>query len=934
MIQLNPEQKGAVTHTNGPMLVVAGAGTGKTKVIIERLVNLVNSGARKSHILCLTFTEKAAQEMVDRASDSLGETYGADLSIYTFNSFGVEMLRTYAVEVGLSSNLQLLGDNGKVVLLREHLDELGLDYLAPVSKPDNQLPNIAYHFSLLKQHLITPSDYIQFANKLPSSDEAEKLDRKKYQELAHAYQKYICLCRENNLIDYDDQIYLLVELLEKRPNVLRELQKNYRYIMVDEFQDTNPMQSKLIDLLAGKNQNLFVVGDDDQSIYGFRGATLSNILNFKKRYPSAKEVTLIRNYRSTQEILDGAHKVIQGNNPNRLEVINKLDKRLIAHKGSGVSPKAFRFSTLNHELNWVADDIKNRLKNKVPGGQIAILARRGTIVDRAHQALEAAGIDHTVSGLNNDLYDSPIVRTMLEALRSIANPQDNQALYHTMSGLLFKLSPEELRNYAIQAKSEHSSLYEVLNKSKNLETKRAMNTLSAWLNISPSANIRTLAYRILVDSGIKQKIFDDNSSLSPADVQALGAWFESLISFERISLIPSNIAYLDNLDALRAAGETISDAADEISLSKPSVMTIHKAKGLEWSVVYIVDATEGGLPGKKFGTSLPLPDGLVNSSDADEHLAEERRLMYVSSTRARDELIVTHSETHNGITKRKSSRFIKEFFETENGEFIDYEDRKIFELSDNEHLDKVALPQSMVSGQNIVLTASQADDYLKCPLNFYYKHVLSVPEEPGFATAVGSLFHELIQQLNDSKLNDKPLPKLKKLLSQIDEQWPRTGYRSKVQLERAKNKGLEAFESAYKRIVSEPRPIAVEEPFRVHLPESQMILKGRIDVLLPLNDGVEIRDYKTSASVNSSSKAKAKTTNSQQLVMYALAWQLSRGEYPVAVSLDFVQTGYIGTVKKQSKTIDAMHQKLSSAAQSILENKFPPGASHDYCIHP
>jgi DNA helicase-2/ATP-dependent DNA helicase PcrA len=289
--ELNAAQKIAVAIIKGPVLVVAGAGTGKTRVITERIAELIDKGVEPRSILALTFTEKAAGEMLDRVNaDKTGVTL--DTTIATFNRFGNDLLRAYGTEYGLGRQ-QLLGETGQLVFLHEHLDDLELDYFAPISNPDGQLELLASYVSLLKQQLVTPNAYNAYLSKLPKNDEAERLEHQKHEELARFFAIYLRLCRRWQMIDYDDQIYLAIEMLEARPNILKALLERYQYILVDEFQDTNPMQSKLVDLLAGTSQNIMVVGDDDQSIYGWRGATLANILDFSARYPKTEEVTLI-----------------------------------------------------------------------------------------------------------------------------------------------------------------------------------------------------------------------------------------------------------------------------------------------------------------------------------------------------------------------------------------------------------------------------------------------------------------------------------------------------------------------------------------------------------------------------------------------------------------------------------------------------------------
>lgn len=933
----NKNQLKAINHKDGPMLVVAGAGTGKTSVIVKRIAKLIDDGVPKSEILTLTFTEKAAQELLDRVSDSLHESYGIEIPIHTFNAFGQLLLREFAVEIGLSSNLKLVGDDGKVVFLREHLDDLGLEYFAPVSNPEGQLGTLADYFSQLKQQLVSPEQYKVFADKLPSSDQAEALDKQKHQELAAAYAKYITAMRARNTIDYDDQIYLVVELLEKRPNILRQLQKRYQYIMVDEFQDTNPMQSKLIDMLSAVHKNLMVVGDDDQAIYGWRGATLANILQFNKRYPGADEVTLIQNYRSTQEVLDSAWNLIQNNNPDRLEHLNKLDKKLVADRGSGIAPLVHKFARLEAELGWVADDINRRIKeNKQDPGSIAVLGRSRRSVARIHEMLDVAGVDHVVAGLGEDLYRQPAVLMMVDALRAVWDPSNSQALYHTLAGKLFSCPAEILSAAANTASHEKRPLFEQLQSIEDETTKTAIKTIQDWHDKVHDMHVRAMSYRILSDSGLKDKLY--SSALTDADashqVLTLGQWFNTLGDFERIAITPSVHSYLENFSVLRAEGEILNDDTLSISPDLPSVMTIHKSKGLEWQTVYVIDCSASSFPFLAGGSGLKIPEELKLLSDADARLPEERRLMYVAATRARDELIITYAEHRSGPSLRKPSRFIEELglSPAENGGSISSKTIDSYEKSKSRQT--INLPQSMLENGNIVLTASQAEDYLNCPLNFYYKHVLCVPEQPGPQTAVGTLFHDIIQLINDALKNGTALPDKQVLLTRLETEWPKSGYSSRTQQARALKTGLASFDPLYNRLVSGPAPQEVEFPFRVHIPESKCILRGRIDAVNTDGESVEIHDYKTSVGVTDTEKAKRKTTESKQLTMYAVAWRILHGEAPSTVSLDFVQTGQVGHVKKLPRSLDTMEAKLKDAAEAILAGNFPEGSQHDYCIHP
>ena len=937
-VTLNSSQQAAVDITDGPALVVAGAGTGKTKVIVERIARLIRSGVDKQQILALTFTDKAAQEMLDRVGELLEQSYGVELNIFTFNAFGQELLREFAIEIGQSPNMQLIGDTGKVVLLRDNLDELALDYFSPISTPDAQLGYISDYFSQLKQQLVKPAEYLAHVNTMPDSNQEEALEKQRHTELANAFKTYLSICRARDIIDYDDQLYLLIELLEQRPNILKQLQQRYRYILVDEFQDTNPMQSCLLDLLAQNNQNIMAVGDDDQSIYGWRGATLANILEFKQRYPQAKEIALTENFRSTQAVLNASYQLIQHNNPDRLEVINGINKQLHAHRGDGPKPQVHGFSQFDAELNWVAKDIARRIASGTDPGSIAVLTRRNSGVQRMHTALDNHGIEHTVAGVADDIYRQPVISTMIEALKTVTDPHDDQALYHTLCGALFKLDAQELGSIGAAARRTHQPLYPALQASGNQQVSSALKQIAEWRKVAHELSVRDMSYKILDQTGLKAELLQQalNDQQSEFAVLSLGRWFQTLNDFAQVSTIASPVNYLQNLDALKAEGETITDDTGEILNTLPVIMSVHKAKGLEWSVVYIIDCSEHTFPLRRTRTSLAVPTELSRMSQADDHYSEERRLMYVATTRARDQLILTHSETHNGTTKRTPSRFLLEMQDHLKHQSLEQDTRQIrLELfsPNNQPRPPITLPAAMLSGDNLVLSASQVNDYLRCPLDFKYRHILNVPPEPNPASTVGTLFHGFIQQIHEAKLRHLAPPTLDELIGKLNENWPQEGYHSSKQRERAQKIALAALKQLHTRLMHEPPPLASEEPFRVHIPNSRLILKGRVDAVIGHSDGVEVRDYKTATTADTPAKAKRSAQSSKQLEMYALAWRLKHGELPIIVSLDFVQTQQVGQVKKQAKTIDRLEQKLAEIAENILIGKFLPGHEHRFCRH-
>jgi DNA helicase-2/ATP-dependent DNA helicase PcrA len=939
---LNDEQQEAVKATRGPVLVVAGAGTGKTTVIVERLCRLLGAGAEAKRVLALTFTEKAAAEMLDRVNQAL-DTYELELPIMTFNAYGEMMLRRYAADIGLNRKFTVMGESAQAVFLKERIDELGLDYFAPLSRPDGQLGELAAHFSLLKQSVITPEMYHKYVKAMKGAEAGDKLDHAKYQELAHAYEAYLRLCREANVIDYDDQIYLFIELLRLRPNVLREVQASYDYIMVDEFQDTNVMQSTLIDLLAAPRQNLFVVGDDDQSIYGWRGATLANILDFKDRYPKLKEITLVKNYRSTAQILDSAYRLIQHNNPHRLEERLHINKRLVSER-SGPEPEVCVFKTLDEELAWIAEDIKRRLDAGTPPGSIAVMARRNVTTELLHSHLEYLGVEHIVAGQRYDLYQHPAVRMLLEALRAVADPLDNTSLYHTLIGPLFSLPATLIGTLASHMRRTHEPLEKMIQESTEDDyagARQAVSMIRSWRDKIGTATVGQLAYEVLASSGYKDQLYKagESDAFAVTAANRLSDLFKTMREFEQVALVPSVVNYVEALPALQAAGEGGQDSTLDLSGQLVNVLTVHKAKGLEWPIVYIADCTEGSFPLRESFRGLGLPSGLaaLHQSEADAHLPEERRLMYVAMTRAKDELILTHAEKHSGSTVRKPSRFLGEAYgaraftpRTASGP----SSLSTIGFHGLEPSGNVSLPASILNGDQVQLTVSQIRTYLDCPLDFYYRYILNIPEEPNPMAQYGSLMHGLIETMNRGLMHGV-WPKLADLQQQLSSEWPKAGYLSARHRDRAYQQAGTTLTNLYERLTAEHRvPLAVEEPFSFMLKDIGLKVRGRFDAVLPLGSGVEIVDYKTSTSADSPEKAKARASASQQLTFYAMAWQRLHDELPALVTLDFIDTGMRGSLKKTQRGIDSAYVRLQTVADGIRAGHFQPGRDHTFCAHP
>ncbi|MEO6578737.1 MAG: ATP-dependent helicase, partial [Candidatus Limnocylindria bacterium] len=469
LADISARQRRAVTHEAGPLLIVAGAGTGKTTVITRRIAWLIaEKKALPSEILALTFTDRAAAEMVDRV-DRLVPYGHNDAEISTFHAFGDRLLREHALEAGLSDRSTVLSRAEQIILLREHLFELPLDRYRPLGDPTRFLSALVTLISRLRDGDIGPDAYVAAAARLreradQAPDDAVLTEEAaRHAELSATYRAYEHLMRSTDRLDFGDQVGLALRLLRDHPSILDEERARYRYILVDEFQDTNHAQWEMVRLLAEGHGNVTVVGDDDQSIYRFRGAALGNILGFRDAYPKAASVVLVDNYRSRQPILDAAHRLISHNDPDRLEVREGLDKRLRARIRFD-RPEPARgpievqaFATGSDEADAVANRIAASLHAGRRPGDHAILVRGNRDADPYLRALNMSGIPWRFSGTAG-LYRQPEVRVLISFLRAIDDPDDSVSLYDLATSEIFGLSAADVTLALAKARRRRSSL--------------------------------------------------------------------------------------------------------------------------------------------------------------------------------------------------------------------------------------------------------------------------------------------------------------------------------------------------------------------------------------------------------------------------------------------------------------------------------------------
>ncbi|MFA6043021.1 MAG: UvrD-helicase domain-containing protein [Patescibacteria group bacterium] len=545
---LNPAQKQAITHTAGPLLIVAGAGTGKTTVVTQRIAWLITEQKVKpDHILALTFTDKAAGEMEERVDKLLPMGY-VDLWVSTFHSYCERVLRDHALDIGLSPDFTLLDETDQAILMRENLEKFELNYYRPLGNPTKFVTSLISHFSRCKDEAIRPEEYLKFAEKVKldldqvhgrkkksEDDAAQIVEAERINEVANAYHTYQQLLFEKSCLDFGDLITQTLYLFQQRPKILQRYQEQFQYVLVDEFQDTNWAQYELVKMLAAPKNNLTVVGDDDQSIYKFRGASVANILAFKKDYPKAKEVVLTENYRSTQNILDLAYKFIQHNNPNRLEVQMQsrkaVSRRAVSSegkKGQGISKKlvaqsedtgeigVWQMPTLEQEASAVVEKIIELKKKNAESSynDFAVLVRANDHATPFLQRLKAANVPFQFLA-SAGLYRQPIILDILNYLKLLDNYHETASLYRILTLPLLAIPLPDVMHMLAVAKRETKSLFDITKQARALTslqpaTIASVEILHGWLEahsqLARTQPVGEVTLKFLEDSGMLQQI--------------------------------------------------------------------------------------------------------------------------------------------------------------------------------------------------------------------------------------------------------------------------------------------------------------------------------------------------------------------------------------------------------------------------------------------
>src|SRR3990170_4026021 len=816
---LNQEQRQAVTTTEGPLLIIAGAGTGKT-----------------------------AQEMEERVDILVPYGY-IDTQISTFHAFGDQVLRDHALEIGLSPDFRILTRPEQILFFQQNLFAFDLKYFRPLSNPYKFIDAILTLISRAKDEDVTPRQYLSYAQ---------------------------------------------------------------------------------------KRKNICVVGDDDQAIYKFRGAAISNILEFKKTYTKAKQVVLTQNFRSTQAILDSAYKLISHNNPDRLEIRNKITKKLKSEKGKkGLPPKLLFGATLSEETDLVAAEIESLHKDAgLKFSDIAILVRANSSAEPFIQSLHIKSIPFQFIGAFG-LYDRPEVKMLISFLKALSTYSDDLNLYYLATSELYHVLPEEMIKLNDLARRRTKTLYEIIKNSLDevqilQKSKKALEKMladiSRFINFSQKEDVGKVLYQYLQDSGYLKKLVRANSVEAQEEVANIAKFFERISEFGRIAKQESVQNFSNFLEVMRASGENPATAQIDPDLDAVNILTVHSAKGLEFKAVFLVNLVSDRFPVRDRSEPIPLPDKLIKETLplGDFHLQEERRLFYVGLTRAKEYLYLTYARDYGGKRTRKVSPFVLETLDIAQVEGMPVKSSSLEKIERFRPREKGQLifdfgKQKVITEDRILdLSRVQIESYLSCALQYWYGYISKLQVPRGYSLVYGIALHKAVEEFYKYKIRGE-MPQLNKIIQVLENSWVSEGFLTAEHERQLLLNARRIIADFYMREKGKKlKGVEVEKTFR--FVEERVIVRGRIDYL-ETGGKVTILDFKSTQDIDEE-KGVDRVKQSIQLKIYALAYQKMTGKLPDLVGLHFLDNGLISTIKPNQKFVDDALNAIKVTAAGIRAANF------------
>src|SRR5215470_8993587 len=951
ILEMNPAQRRAVEHRDGPLLVIAGAGTGKTRVITERIRNLLETDDSLcgENILGLTFTNKAAGEMKARVVKATGER-GKKVALATFHAFCESLIKDAAPD------RKMIDQVDHWILLRREMARLQLDKYRRLAEPGQFLSDFVEFFSRCQDELVTWHDYKRYAEDLSSQVERERIfldedtrkerieDVEKHLEIARAYRVSEELLREKKRVSFGSLITGAVDLLEKDPALRAGLQEKYRYILVDEFQDTNIAQLRLLELLAGKNKNIFAVGDNDQAIYRFRGASFGSFQLFLERFAdwqpgedsTSFRVSLTENYRSTPNILRVATQVIAQNTVSA----DFPKKSLNANRREGEKIRIAELENEGGEATWVASELQRLHSAGRKWRDFAVLYRQHAHRDELVTELVRRKIPFVITRLS--ILDHPLVKDVLAYLRLIATPNDDISCARALSAPAWHLTAPGLVRLAERARKEKKFIYDLLQSQQGqlaFDSSHAANgELSDFVAAQRKAMKRRTAREILSDL---LEWLEVPQRAATQDRKYVNRLTEFAKEWEAKSDTRGLAEFVEYLDYYPQANGSIC-LEDEAPGDAVQLMTVHGAKGLEFPHVFLLRVNSKKFPASERPRVFEFPAALMKEGEPAEqfHIQEERRLFYVALTRAEERLTVTTlSEKKSKVPvfiedmlldpaiKRRDIQMlapkVTPFAQTAMP-FVS-SDAQLFPVSPNppkvfSRIADWAEDFHPPSPEPLALSPSAVSSYRTCPQRYLFGHLWALREGPRAMLTFGAVMHTTIRRFIDQLRKGARLP-WDDVARIYETEWKSAGFEDDYQEQGYKKDGLEQLRVFHASIMENP-PQVLEQEKAFELPvENNVILTGRIDQINSLGNkkDVEIVDYKT---------GKAKKLNDAkkdiQLSIYSLAAREILELNPVRLVFHYLQNNQRLETTRDSKQLEEAQKLVQAVASEIRAGSFPP----------
>jgi DNA helicase-2/ATP-dependent DNA helicase PcrA len=947
--ELNAQQRAAVRHGEGPLLVVAGAGTGKTRVITERIRHLLESNPELpgESILALTFTDRAAGEMKHRVIRAAGER-GRAVFVGTFHAFCNALL------LKRNPKLQTLDDVDHWILLRRNLSVLALERYRRLAEPGQFLGDFVKFFSRCQDELVTPDDYERYTESLAETyaraksgfaeDERKVREERiaEQREIARAYRASDRLLRERNLLTFGMQLLDAVHLLRSDPAFAAALRARYRYILVDEFQDTNIAQIELLWQLAADHRNVVAVGDNAQAIYRFRGASFGSFTIFLERFAGSPRgdsagasrfvQPLVDNYRSTARILRTAGQVVAFIDHSPLVPKKELEP----HKPEGERVRIVEFASARDEARWVAAEIERLHAAGLNWRKFAVLYRIHRHRTELVSALEERGIPFVIRNLS--ILDHPLVRDLLAYLRLIANPADNIACARLLAAPAWGFEPADLVRLCERAAKSRSSLRDTL---------QAPQAELPFTGRSPATND--------LIAGLTE-LRARSGSMNAADLfEALAKWLELALSIRsadqpylrrlaqfirewqsksETSRLPEFVEYLDYFAQAGGQINLEQESGDAVQL-----MTVHAAKGLEFDHVFVLRLTHRGFPMAPRAAVLEFPEALMKEElpRGDFHIQEERRLFYVAITRARERLTLT-TVVHK---RSRPSIFLEDILSAPHVARQNVEQAAPGLLpiaagaapaAANQPLFPEARDRARVYSriapwaeryrppvfEPLQLSASAIETYQKCPQKYLFSHVWGIRGGPNAATTFGNVMHTTIRQFIAALRKGLRLS-FEEVMAIFRREWTSAGFEDRHQEKLYLNDGIEQLRAFYASSLAAPaHVIAQEKRFAIQC-DNGVELIGRMDQINRIAPGeVEIIDYKTGKP-----KLETHAQKDLQLSVYALAAREVLDVTPVRLIYYNLQNNQCVSAPREESQLQEVRGTIQEVAADIRAREFP-----------